>query len=653
MDLFDLVAKITLDSSEYEKGIQGAGEGASALSSKWAGFGKVAAGVGAATVAAVGAAAVGVGKLTKASVEAYANYEQLAGGVKKLFGKEASAEVMRYASEAYKTSGMSANQYMEQATQFSAALINSLGDQSAAAKQTDVAMRAISDNYNTFGGDIQNVQNAFQGFAKGQFNMLDNLRLGYGGTRGEMERLIADANEYAEANGMAADLSIDSFSDIVTAIDLIQQKQGIAGTTAAEAAKTIEGSLNMTKAAWENLVAGFADPDADLGQLMDNLVVAIVGEGEGEGLLNQILPAIQRAMEGIGQLLEQAAPILAEQLPPIIETMLPSLISAAMSLVTGLVNALPSLIQVFVAQMPTIITTIITALTEALPMLAEVIPELILTLAEGIGESLPTLIPAIVQMVVEIVNTLLSNVDMLVNAAIQLMQGLLMGLIQAIPLLIAAVPRIIQAIIGALISAGGMLISTGAELIGKLGSGIASAFSTLWSNVVNFARKIPTSIKNGVGNLKSIGLNLIEGLWKGIKEKFDSVIQRVKDLAAKLPTAVKKVLGIASPSKVFAEVGKWIPEGLALGIESNLGSVENAADAMIGATAITPTFGNTGLLGTTEGEFGRLSAILQEWLPQLSNMDIVLDSGELVGSLSRTIDSSLGSRQKNRERGNA
>ena len=631
MDLFDLVAKITLDSSEYEKGIQGAGEGASALSSKWAGFGKVAAGVGAATVAAVGAAAVGVGKLTKASVEAYANYEQLAGGVKKLFGKEASAEVMRYASEAYKTSGMSANQYMEQATQFSAALINSLGDQSAAAKQTDVAMRAISDNYNTFGGDIQNVQNAFQGFAKGQFNMLDNLRLGYGGTRGEMERLIADANEYAEANGMAADLSIDSFSDIVTAIDLIQQKQGIAGTTAAEAAKTIEGSLNMTKAAWENLVAGFADPDADLGQLMDNLVVAIVGEGEGEGLLNQILPAIQRAMEGIGQLLEQAAPILAEQLPPIIETMLPSLISAAMSLVTGLVNALPSLIQVFVAQMPTIITTIITALTEALPMLAEVIPELILTLAEGIGESLPTLI----------------------HAAIQLMQGLLMGLIQAIPLLIAAVPRIIQAIIGALISAGGMLISTGAELIGKLGSGIASAFSTLWSNVVNFARKIPTSIKNGVGNLKSIGLNLIEGLWKGIKEKFDSVIQRVKDLAAKLPTAVKKVLGIASPSKVFAEVGKWIPEGLALGIESNLGSVENAADAMIGATAITPTFGNTGLLGTTEGEFGRLSAILQEWLPQLSNMDIVLDSGELVGSLSRTIDSSLGSRQKNRERGNA
>ena len=565
MDLFDLVAKITLDSSEYEKGIKGAGEGASALSSKWAMFGKVAAGVGVATAAAVGAAAVGVGKLTKASIEAYANYEQLAGGVKKLFG-DASDELMNYANNAYKTSGMSATQYMEQATSFSAALINSLGgDQMAAAKQTDVAMRAISDNFNTFGGDIQNVQNAYQGFAKQNYTMLDNLKLGYGGTKTEMERLIADANEYAKANGMAADLSIDSFSDIVTAIDLIQQKQGIAGTTAKEAATTIEGSLNMTKAAWENLVTGFADPDADIGQLMDNLVVAIVGENEGEGLLNQIIPAIERAMEGIGTLIEEAAPILAEHLPTLIEEILPSLLNAATQLIAGIVQALPSLISVLVQQMP----------------------------------------------------------------------------------------MIIQTLASALVSLGGTLISTGAELIGNVASGIASAFSTLWSNVVSWARKIPESIKKGVGNLRSIGLNMIEGLWKGIKEKFDSVIQRVKDLAAKLPETVKKVLGISSPSKVFAEVGKWIPEGLALGIESNLGSVQNAADAMAGATAITPTFGNTGLLGATEGEFGRLNAVLQEWLPQLSNLDIVLDSGALVGELSRTIDSSLGSRQRNRERGNA
>lgn len=175
MDLFDLVAKITLDSSEYEKGIKQANEDVSGFGSKWAAVGKVAKVAGGATVAAVGAAAVGVSKLTKASVESYAEFEQLKGGVEKLYGTAAD-ELMSYANEAYKTSGMSANQYMEQATSFSAALINSLdGDVSAAAKQTDVAMRAISDNFNTFGGDISNVQNAFQGFAKQNYTMLDNL----------------------------------------------------------------------------------------------------------------------------------------------------------------------------------------------------------------------------------------------------------------------------------------------------------------------------------------------------------------------------------------------------------------------------------------------------------------------------------------------
>ena len=564
MDLFDLVAKITLDSSEYEKGIQGAEEGTSALSSKWSAFGKVAGVAGAAAVAAIGAAAVGVGKLTKKSIEAYANYEQLAGGVKKLYG-DASDELMSYAEQGYKTAGMSSNKYMELATSFSAALINSLnGDASAAAKQTDVAMRAISDNFNTFGGDITNVQNAFQGFAKQNYSMLDNLKLGYGGTKSEMSRLVDDANEYAKSIGMAGDLSMDSFSDIVTAIDLIQQKQGIAGTTAKEAATTIEGSLNMTKAAWENLVAGFADPDADLGQLMDNLVVAIVGEGEGEGLLNNIIPAVQRAIEGIAQVIQQAAPILAEQFPVVVQNVLPTLIEAAATLIAGIISALPSLISVLVQQMPMIITTLARAL----------------------------------------------------------------------------------------VSAGGQFLSAGKQLISQLSSGISSAFSSLIGKVKGLAGRIPQAIKSGVGSLASIGRNLIQGLWGGISSAFNSVISKVKAMAARLPAAVKKVLGIASPSKVFMELGQWIPEGLALGIEQNLSPVEEASDAMVGATAITPSY-DSGLIGTTQGEFGRLVAILQEWLPQMTNMDMVLDTGALVGQLARPIDNSLGTRQKNRKRGNA
>ena len=526
MTVFELVAKLTLDSSEYESDLKKQSESGSKLAGAWGKIGG-AVKVGA---AAIGAASAAVGALTKKSVDAYAEFEQLSGGVKKLYG-DAADELMGYANDAYKTAGMSANQYMEQATSFSAALINSLGgDTSAAAKQTDVAMRAISDNFNTFGGDISNVQNAFQGFAKQNYTMLDNLKLGYGGTKTEMERLIADANEYAQTIGMAGDLSIDSFSDIVTAIDLVQQKQGIAGTTAKEAATTIEGSLNMTKAAWDNLITGLANPDADMGQLIDNLVVAIVGDQEGTGLLNQIIPAVQRAIEGIGTFIEAAIPVLTQKLPGLIQSFLPVLIQSAVSLVTSLIQALPGIISALVEMLPDIVDTVINGIVDAL--------------------------------------------------------------IAAIPVLVKQMPQMVKAIALGLIRATSTLVSAGKRLISALSSAITSAVSSLAGKAVSLAKEIPNGIKKGLGSLKSIGMNLIEGLWSGIKSKFDSVIARVKALAAKLPSTVKKVLGIASPSKVFMEVGKWIPEGLALGIERNISSVQSAVNAMSDATAFTPNAGS-------------------------------------------------------------
>ena len=535
MDLFDLVAKITLDSSEYEKGIKEVGGGVSSFSSGWAKAGKVA-------VAAVGASATAIGVLTKKSVDAYAQYEQLAGGVKKLYG-DAADELMRYAEQGYRTSGMSANKYMELATSFSAALINSLdGDTSKAAKQTDVAMRAIADNFNTFGGDISNIQNAFQGFAKQNYTMLDNLKLGYGGTKSEMERLIADANEYAKSIGMAGDLSIDSFSDIVTAIDLVQQKQGIAGTTAKEAATTIEGALNMTRAAWDNLVAGFANPDADMGQLMDDLIVAIVGDKEGEGLLNQLIPAVQRAIEGIGKFIEAAVPALAEKLPTLIESFLPVIIQSIVTLVTSLIQALPSIIVTLVDMMPQII-------------------------------------------------------DMVVN-------GLIDAIIAAVPILIQEAPHLVNALATGLLNAVGTLINAAIRLIDSLWGELKSRLGSAASNALNSAKEIPKKIIQGLGSLKRAGSDLIQGLWSGIKAKFDSVVSKVKAMAARLPKAVKKVLGIASPSKVFMELGKWIPEGLALGVEDNMGVVQDASDAMADAIAFTPEGQEISVSGASGGGYG-------------------------------------------------
>lgn len=282
----------------------GSGFGGSLASAAKKGLAVVAA---SATAALAGVAAIG-----KSALDAYASYEQLVGGVDKLFG-EASGKLQAYAARAYETSGMSANQYMEQATSFSAALINSLaGDTEKAADQADKAMRSMSDNVNVFGSRMEDVQNAFQGFAKQNYTMLDNLKLGYGGTKEEMQRLIDDANEYARTIGEASDLSIDSFSDIVDAIDLVQRKQNIAGTTAKEAATTIEGSLNMLRASWKNWLTELGKSDADMGRLTDELVASF--ESAAENVVPRIATILGTVLGSLPEIVAKAAPIVADAL---------------------------------------------------------------------------------------------------------------------------------------------------------------------------------------------------------------------------------------------------------------------------------------------------------------------------------------------------
>lgn len=368
-----------------------------------------------------------------------------------------------------------------------------------------------------------------------------------------MERLISDANEYAQTIGMAGDLSIDSFSDIVTAIDLVQQKQGIAGTTAKEAATTIEGSLNMTKAAWQNLVTSFADPDADIGQAMDNLIVAIVGDKDGEGLLNNIIPAVQRAVKGIGQFIQAAVPALAQKLPDLIQSFLPVIIQSAITLVTSIISALPSIIVTLVEMMPELVDMVINGAIDALivatPILVKQMPKMVKAIALGLLNAIGTLVSAGKRLI-----SLLSS-----------------------------------AILSGISSLAGKAVTAGKKMVSSLASAVVNGLSSLASSAMSYASSIPQNIISGLGSLYSAGSDLIAGLWNGIKNKFYSVVEGVKSMAASLPTAVKKVLGIASPSKVFAEIGKWIPEGLALGIEKNLGAVHDASDAMADASLFTPT----------------------------------------------------------------
>ena len=718
MDVFSLVARLTLDSSEYDKALGNAeGKFSSVGSALKSGFGTIAK-VG---TAALTAAASAVGVLGKKAIEGYADFEQLEGGVKKLFGEDAAKTIIDNANKAFSTAGVSANQYMEQATSFSAALINSLdGDTAKAAELTDVAMRAISDNFNTFGSDIGSIQNAFQGFAKQNYTMLDNLKLGYGGTKAEMERLISDANEYAESIGEAADLSIDSFSDIVQAIELVQQKQGVAGTTAKEATTTISGALGMLKASWENLLNGFANDNADLGSLIDNVVNSAVTA------FDRLLPAAEKAFSGIGSAIEKIVPLIGEKLPGLINQLLPALLNSATSLVNALVKSLPTILRLLVENIPTVIKSIVDAIQQTIPQFVILGKEMFGNLLEGISSNGPSMVKSAMEMMLKFSGTLREKAGELVDAGLQMIKTIAQSLIENIPVFIQTIPTIISNIAGIINDNAPKLLATGIELIGQLIKGIIQAIPTLiaefpkiikaiadvitafnWlnlgKNIIEFigngvkslATNIPNALKgigknaieffknldwknlgstlinfivNGIKSLltaipnalKSIGQsawtafkninwldlgkNIIMGIISGVTSKVKDLVDSVKNAAKAALDGAKNLLGINSPSKEFAWIGRMVDEGFAQGITQNEDKVSSAikglnTDVTSGINVTPTTTASTTTSGG--GNLGRIETLLSEILQNLGQ-GVYLDTGVLVGATAGAMNSTLG-----------
>lgn len=499
----------------------------------------------------IGSAATGLSVLTKNSVDAFASYEQLTGGVETLF-KTSGEQVMQYANNAYQTAGLSANAYMDTVTSFSASLISSLnGDTAAAAEKANGAITDMSDNANKMGTDMESIQNAYQGFAKQNYTMLDNLKLGYGGTKEEMERLLADAEKIS---GVHYDIS--SFADITDAIHIIQTEMDITGTTAKEAATTVEGSINMTKAAWENLVTGLGDKNADLDGLIDNFVAST------ETMLTNLLPVAEKSISGIGDLVVSLSPIIAEKLPGLVSDVLPDLLTAASSLIqgliTGIVNALPALIPVAVQVLMELVDCII----ENLPLIVEAATQIIIALVLGIAEALPELVPKIVEVVLTIVETLINNIDLLVDAAIQLMMGLAEGLIEALPILIEKAPLLIVKLQRAVIDNAGLLAYAAGQLIVTLAVGLIKCIPTLVQSVPTIVTALFNALTFGFRAVGSIGTNLVIGLWEGIKNAWTSLVKNVSGLADSLLDSVKSIFGIHSPSKEFGWIGQMCVAGL-------------------------------------------------------------------------------------------
>ena len=658
--MFDLYAKITLDTSGYENGLDNASGKASGFADKLKSGLATAAKVGA---AALTAAATGMAALTKASIDQYAEYEQLVGGVDTLF-KTASDKVQEYAANAYKTAGMSANEYMDTVTSFSASLLQSLGgDTEKAAQKADQAITDMADNANKMGTGMEMIQNAYQGFAKQNYTMLDNLKLGYGGTKEEMERLLADAEKLS---GQKFDIS--SYSDIVDAIHVVQTEMGITGTTAKEAASTIQGSVSAAKSAWSNLITGIAADNADLDTLIGNFVSSV------ETAAGNIIPRVSVMVGGISQLATSASTTIIPMVITTITDNLPALLQAAVALVgalgQGIIDSLPAITQAaidilfflangLIENLPTLIDgivqvtlTIVQMLTspDFLTQLIETAILLIMTLAQGLIDAIPQLIAAVPMIIGNLLAAIIVELPNIIQMGIDLLFALIDGIIKCIPELVAAVPTLIIAFVNGIVNNLDKIILAAPQIIVSLITGIIGAIPELIAAVPRVIAAIADTIKNY--DWGGIGRNIVQGLKDGIAGMWDNIKDWFNEKVNSLVGGVKRILGIHSPSKVFAGIGGFMAEGLGEGFSDEFASVKNdiegsmnfdagtiTADANISRNYTSGSYGAASTSGG--GDSGRIVMLLEQYLPMLANMKVIMDSGQVIGLLAPGMDEEL------------
>lgn len=563
----------------------------SSMSGKAVGALKGVATVGLAGVGTAVAALAGVGK---SALDAYATYEQAVGGVDTLF-KGASGTVQKYAAEAYRTAGVSANEYMTQVTSFSASLISSLGgDTAKAAELGNTAMIDMSDNANKMGTDIESIQQTYQSLARGNYAMLDNLKLGYGGTKSEMERLIQDANKVKQANGEMGDLSIDKFSDVVQAIHIMQQQMGISGTTAKEAATTIEGSVGMMKAAWQNWLAELGKDNSDINGLTKQLVDSV------GTVIQNVGPRIAQIITGITAALPQLFSSLGSTLPALVMQILPPVLGALgqlgtmllTSATTWITSSLPQLLAKFqswvTSRLPsflqtglTMITNLLQGIVQALPQIASTAVTVLTTLLDGLSAQLPQLIPIGINAVLNLVQGILNNLPQIIDSGLKLILGLAQGLINALPDLVGKVPILIGQLVGGIINRLPQILQAGVQLLGALANGFIASVPRLIGAIPGMVGQIMhgfTSVNWG-----SVGLNIITGIATGIAGAAGRLVTAAVNAANNALNWVKRKLGIHSPSRVFRDqVGEMIGEGMAVGIDESASKVRKAAGRLTG-----------------------------------------------------------------------
>lgn len=566
-----IVLNMNLNASGFARGIKSvigsvknmnesmkdATNSASKMSSVMKGIGSSAIKVGKGLAVAGAAAATAVTALVSKSVGAFADYEQLTGGVETLFGAggrsveeyaqsvgksvsdiqgkydslmSAQNVVLENANKAYMTAGMSANEYMDTVTGFSASLISSLGgDTNKAADYANSALVDMSDNANKMGTDMESIKNAYQGFAKQNYTMLDNLKLGYGGTQEEMKRLLSDAEKLTGQR-----YNISSFADITQAIHAIQTQMDITGTTAKEASTTISGSWGSLKAAFQNVLVGLTTGEDMFDQSLDALINTAVTFGQN------IIPAIKGALSGVGYLIEGLAPVIGETIPPLINDLAPTLANSAVSLISSLVNGLTQNATQFSECLSNMIIVAVAGISTVVPQLLDAASKIVSNLMQGLTNSMPQIVNGAVTLIEGLVNGLVNNIPLLIMGAVQLVASLANGLIENLPRIIDAGVNLITGIISASYSMMPQIIQGGMQLVVNLAVGLVRAIPQLIAALPRITGAIVKGFKSV--NWFDLGLQLIKSIWEGIKSIGSEMWNGVKEKTSELWGGVKNVV---------------------------------------------------------------------------------------------------------------
>jgi len=563
--------------------------------------------------------AAGIGMILKETLFAGADLEQSIGGIETLY-KDSADKMKQYAADAYKTAGVSANQYMEMSTSFAAGLVKSLGGNTdAAAEAANTAIIDMSDNANKMGTSMESIQMAYQGFAKQNYTMLDNLKLGYGGTKTEMERLLKDAQEIS-----GVEYKIDNLADVYDAIHVIQGELGVTGTTAKESASTFSGSMASMKAAAQNLMGQIAlgmDIGPALNALADTAITFLVGNlipsllniftalpGAIFSILTVSLPtaletffmntdsevmkklqtSVTNAITTIQTGITEGIPMLFAMIQSVLTSIhqwviadMPALLTRGVEMISNLANGMFSAIPEVLSSIGQILSELFATIQDALPSLLENGIQLVTNLATGMLENLPAVLESIGQIVANLITFLLNNMPVIFQKGWELIQNLAQGIWNNLPAILIAIGNVVLELLGALMDSLPDFLSKGAELIDSISDGIDNAISTVLGAIDGVIGEMISEVGSFVGDMVSAGFDLLLGLGDGISQAVGSVISTLVGSLDSIVKSALNFLGIASPSKVFAEMGEFMDLGLAKGITGNISAVDSAMDNLL------------------------------------------------------------------------